>query len=146
MAPKAQALCHDEVEYQVDHVYLFRPCSSQRVYSRDEPEFGQTPIREMKARIIGEWLQRLKLSATTKSNIRWIMSTCFDLAALNEFIPEMGKNPMSLIKLKGVTKRAKKIPEISVADFKKLLVALPEPLHTMVRSEEHTSELQSLRH
>jgi integrase len=97
-----------------------------------EPEFGQTPIREMKARIIGEWLQRLKLSATTKSNIRWIMSTCFDLAALNEFIPEMGKNPMSLIKLKGVTKRAKKIPEISVADFKKLLVALPEPLHTMV--------------
>jgi integrase len=97
-----------------------------------EDRFSQTSIREMRPRIIYQWIQGLTLSQTTKASIRSIMSVCFRLAALHEFIPPMEANPMSLIKLKGVTKRAKKIPEISVADFKRLLAALPEPLHAMV--------------
>ena len=97
-----------------------------------EDRFSQTSIREMRPLIINEWIQGLKLSQTTKASIRSIMSVCFRLAALHEFIPPMEANPMSLIKLKGVTKRQKRIPQITVADFKKLLAALPEPLHTMV--------------
>jgi integrase len=60
------------------------------------------------------------------------MSVCFTLAALHEFIPPMAKNPMSLIKLKGVSKRKKKIPEIPAEGFQKLINALPEPLNVMV--------------
>jgi len=97
-----------------------------------EPRFNATSLREMRPLIINGWIQGLKLSTTTKASIRSIMSVCFRLAALHEFIPPMEANPMSLIKLKGVTKRQKRIPEISVADFKKLLAKLPEPLHTMV--------------
>lgn len=99
-----------------------------------EDRFSQTPIQEMREQplIIDEWIQGLKLSQTTKASIRSIMSRCFWLAGLHGFIPSTDANPMILIKLKGVTKRQKRIPEISVSDFKKLLATLPEPLHTMV--------------
>ena len=97
-----------------------------------EDRFSQTPIREMRPLDINGWIQELKLSATTKASIRSIMSVCFRLAALLEFIPPLATNPMSLIKLKGVTKRQKKIAAISIQDFKRLLSKLPEPLNIMV--------------
>ena len=70
-----------------------------------EDRFGHTPVRDIKPLVINEWIQVLELSQTTKASIRSIMSVCFRLAALHEFIPPMAANPMSLIKLKGVTKR-----------------------------------------
>jgi integrase len=99
-----------------------------------EHRFSQTPIREMRLYIIDEWIQGLKLSQTTKASIRSIMSVCFKLAARYEFVPMFQKeqNPMRNIDLKGVTKRQKRIPELSIADFKKLLAKLPEPLNIMV--------------
>ena len=97
-----------------------------------DAQHSKTPIRQMKPLDIDIWIKSLKLSATTKANIRSIMSVCFRLAALHEFIPPMQQNPMSLIKIKGVTKRQKQIPEISINDFKKLLTKLPEPLNIMV--------------
>jgi integrase len=97
-----------------------------------EDRFGHTPIREVKPLAINTWIQNLKLSATTKAIIRSVMSVCFRLAALHELIPPMQQNPMSLIRLKGVTKRQKRIPQITVENFKKLLAKLPEPLNTMV--------------
>jgi hypothetical protein len=49
------------------------------------------------------------------------MSVCFRLAALHEFVPSMAQNPISLIKLRGATKRIKKISELSIPGCKKLL-------------------------
>jgi len=97
-----------------------------------EAHFGHTSIREMKPLVIDKWIQGLSLSATTKASIRSIMSVCFRLAALHEYIPAFDANPMSLIKIKGVTKRQKKKVEITVADFQKLLGKLPEPLNIIV--------------
>jgi integrase len=97
-----------------------------------EPQFAKTPVREMHALEINTWLQALKLSASSKRNIRTVLSVCFRLAALHRFIPEMAANPMLLVKIKGVSKRQKKIVPLSVDDFKRLLAALPEPLNIMV--------------
>jgi hypothetical protein len=78
-----------------------------------EAHFGHTPIRNVKPLEIDRWLTSLKLAATTKAAIRSIMSVCFNLAALHEYIPPMQRNPMSLIKLKSVSKRQKKVPELT---------------------------------
>jgi hypothetical protein len=86
----------------------------------------------MRPLIISEWIQGLGLSPSSKRIIRTVMSVCFRLAALHEYIPAMEANPMTLIKLKRGTKRLKKITLVSVADFKRLLAKLPEPLNIMV--------------
>lgn len=96
-----------------------------------EPKFGSTPIREMSPLVIDEWIQGLKLAATSKASIRSVMSVCYRLAALHQFVPE-NTNPMSLIRLKGVSKRQKPIQKLTVAGFRELLRALPEPIDTMV--------------
>jgi integrase len=97
-----------------------------------EAHFGHTPIRDVKPLEIDRWIKSLKLAATTKASIRSIMSVCFNLAALHEYVPPMQRNPMSLIKLKGVSKRQKKISEVTVAQFKTIYARLPEPLNVMV--------------
>ncbi|MGA2673717.1 MAG: site-specific integrase [Terracidiphilus sp.] len=122
--------------YRTEHLptlaHSTRQVNSYLLTKYIEDRFGHTPVRDIKPLVINEWIQALELSQTTKASIRSIMSVCFRLAALHEFIPPMAANPMSLIKLKGVTKRQKKIPEISVADFRKLYTKLPEPLNIMV--------------
>ena len=122
--------------YRTEHLPTLEH-SSQRSSTyllRDyiEDRFSRVPLREMRPLVINEWIQGLKLSQSSKRNIRTVMSVCFRLAALHEFIPPMGQNPMTLIKLKGVSKRQKKITPLSVADFKRLLAHLPEPLNVMV--------------
>jgi integrase len=78
-----------------------------------------------------EWLQKLSLAASTKANIRSVMSQCFELAALHEYIPSMERNPMSLVKVKGSSKRQKKVTPLTIEQFRKLLESLPEPLNIM---------------
>ncbi len=97
-----------------------------------EDRFGRTPLREMRPLAIHQWLQGLKLSQTTKASIRSVMSVCFRLAALHEFLPPMEQNPMSVIKLKGVTKRQKRRPEVTIEDFRRLIAQISEPLQIMV--------------
>lgn len=97
-----------------------------------EAHFGHTPLRDVKPLDIDRWLKSLKLAATTKASIRSIMSVCFNLAALHEYMPAMQRNPMSLIKLKGVSKRQKKVVEVTIDQFKAVLAKLPEPLNVMV--------------
>jgi integrase len=97
-----------------------------------EPQFADTPLRDMKPLAIDGWLQGLDVAATTKAAIRSVMSICFKLAALHEFVPASFGNPMGLIRLKGVTKRQKKITELTPEGFKRLIRALPEPINLMV--------------
>src|SRR6185437_16892645 len=89
-----------------------------------EAHFGHMPIRDVKPLAIDRWIKGLKLAATTKASIRSVMSVCFNIAALHEFVPPMERNPLSLIKLKGVSKRQKKIPEITFAQFKIIFAKL----------------------
>ena len=77
------------------------------------------------------WFEELELAPTTKASIRSVMSVCFDLAALHEYIPQMDKNPMSLVRIKGVSKRKKKVVPLTMKQFRDLVEALPEPFNIM---------------
>ena len=95
------------------------------------PRFADSPIREVTALAVTRWLNELKLAPTTKASIRSVLSQCFELAALHEFIPAIERNPMSLVKLKGTTKRKKRIVQVTIKEFQKLVRALPEPHNIM---------------
>lgn len=95
------------------------------------PRFADSPIREVTPLAVTRWFSELKLAPTTKASIRSVLSQCFELAALHEFIPAIERNPMSLVKLKGTTKRKKKIVQVTIKDFQKLIQALPEPHNIM---------------
>ncbi|HEV2487543.1 MAG TPA: tyrosine-type recombinase/integrase [Terracidiphilus sp.] len=90
------------------------------------------PVREVRPPVIDRWFKKLDLAPSTKASIRSVLSVCFTLAALHEFIPATEKNPMTLIKLKGVSKRSKKISEVTVEQFQAIYRALPEPLNVML--------------
>ena len=96
-----------------------------------KPKFEHVLIRDVTPLVVTRWLSELTLAPTTKAAIRSVMSQCFEKAALHEYIPAIERNPMSLVKLKGTTKRQKKITPLTMVQFKRLLAALPEPINIM---------------
>ena len=89
------------------------------------------PLRKVTPLAVAGWFKELTLAPTTKSAIRSVMSQCFELAALHEYIPAIERNPMSLVRIKGTTRRQRKITQLSIEGFKKLIQALPEPINIM---------------
>jgi integrase len=122
--------------YRKDHLPNLEPSTQQTnsylLKNYIEPKFGKVPIRDVEPLEVIEWFKELQLAPSTKAAIRSVISVCFDLAALHKYIPTMGKNPMTLVKIRGVSKRRKRIAELTVKDFHKLLKTLPEPLNIMV--------------
>jgi len=96
-----------------------------------EPEFREVPIREMTPLYVTQWVNGLALAPTTKGSIRSVMSQCFELAALHGYLPAFERNPMSLVKIKGTSKRQKKITRLHIGQVRNLLEKLPEPINIM---------------
>jgi integrase len=121
--------------YRKDHLPgLHRSTQQTNSYflnSYIEPRFADEPLRNVTPMAVSQWLNSLHLEPTTKSGIRSVMKICFDLAALHEFVPATERNPMTLIRLRGTTKRLKKITKLTPKQFRDLLIALPEPLNVM---------------
>jgi len=124
------------VIYRSDHLPNLEHSTQQtNSYFLDnyiEPKFSTVKIANVSALSVKRWLDGLKLAPSTRAGIRSVISVCFDLAALHKFVPETDHNPMTLVKIKGVSKRKKRKRQITVEEFHRLIKALPEPLNTMV--------------
>lgn len=112
-----------------------------------EPKWSDQPLMDVTPLLVLRWIDGLKgskrvgegsdapfkpLAATTKAGVRSVMSQCFELAALHGYIPATDRNPMSLVRIKGVTKRERERIIISQHQFQLLLNSLPTPLNIMV--------------
>jgi integrase len=98
-----------------------------------EPRWADELLQNVTPLRVVEWLEELgELAASTKAGIRSVMSQCFELAALHGYLSASDRNPMSRVKVKGVTKREKPIVILTQADFQRLVSALPSPLNVMV--------------
>jgi integrase len=71
------------------------------------PKWAEYAIEEIKPFAVESWLKDLKLSPKTRGNIKTIMSAVMGCAIRWEMLP-MGVNPMSLVRIKGVSKRKRK--------------------------------------
>ena len=112
-----------------------------------EPKWADEPLLTLTPLKVVAWIASIKglkrvgnglendfkpLAPTTKAGIRSVMSQCFELAALHAYIPATERNPMSLVKIKGVGRREREIIVLTQDQFRELVSALPAPINVLV--------------
>jgi integrase len=76
------------------------------------------------------WLKSLSLAPKSRGHIRGILSSLWNFAMWNQAIP-MQVNPISLVTVKGVSKRKRQPRSLTVEQFRILLSHLREPFGTI---------------
>ena len=126
--------------YRSEHLPTLRHSTQQTngylLKNYIEPRWSDVDLQDVKPGKVKHWLDSEdgagKLAQTTKSALRSVMSKCFKLAALHDYIPATDNTPMSIVEVKGTSKRQKKIIILTPDQFKSLVEALPVPLNLMV--------------
>jgi integrase len=94
------------------------------------PRWGDTPIAEVQARDVELWLQSLELSPKSRTHVRSLMHSLVEFAMWAGVLTP-GRNPISLVRNKGATKRVRRARSLTVEQFQSLLKELHEPFSTM---------------
>ena len=102
-----------------------------RINKHISPKWGTSLLREVKPYPVQEWLRKLPVAPKTRGHIRGLMYRLFEKAMLWELIP-LERNPMSLVELKGVSKRIKPPRILTEEEFGALLNELVHPYRCMV--------------
>jgi integrase len=94
------------------------------------PKWGDTQIEAVEPRPVELWLRGLPLSPKSKTHVRSLMHGLVEFAMFAGII-EIGRNPISLVKNRGASKRIRKPRSLTVEQFRALLNQLREPFATM---------------
>jgi integrase len=123
--PPGEATITDGLSWSTAHGY--------RCYLKKhvQPRWESTPLSEIKALEISQWLKSLTLAAKTRAHVGALMHLLFERAMLWELM-DVQRNPMELVKLKGSSKRLKKPRILTPEEFQQLVSALRDPYRTMV--------------
>lgn len=112
------------------------------------PRWANTPIDAIRPADVLAWIKEMRLSGVTKGGIKAVMHMLFERAMLWDLL-EIQRNPIELVKLKGVSARKKKKFILTVEQFQQLRLVLPEPYKTMatvaICTGLRVSELTALR-
>jgi integrase len=96
-----------------------------------KPRWGTVPALAVKPMAVDEWLKSLPLSASSKGRARRLLKQLIDKAMYWELIPIV-TNPVKLAKVRGVTKRTKKIILLTPEQVATLIDALEEPYSIVI--------------
>jgi integrase len=94
------------------------------------PKWGNTAVQDIQPRPVELWLKSLNLSGKSKTHIRSLMHSLLEFAMFSGMLP-IARNPISLVRNVGATKRERKAPVLTVEQFQALLKELHEPFATM---------------
>lgn len=112
------------------------------------PRWGKQLITELQPRPVQLWLESLPLAPRTRGHLRELLHRLVDYAMWCGSIP-VGTNPMSLVTVRGSSKRRKQPRSLTVKEFHTLLKHLREPFKTMALVQVclglRVSELLALR-
>ncbi len=100
------------------------------------PRWANLPLNKLVAKgapfTVEMWLKSLNLAPKTKGNIRNVMAVVFN-CAMRWGIIEQGINPLSLVRVKGISRRQAEPRILTAKEIQSLIAALPsEPYHAMV--------------
>ncbi len=112
-----------------------RLCYLKHLNNHILPAWGDKPLAEIKAYPVELWLKSVALCPAAKGTLRTLLRILIDCAMLWEYV-EVGRNPMELVSIPGVTKR-QKVPRIlTMEEFAKLLTEIDkEPFRTAVLTD-----------
>jgi integrase len=94
-------------------------------------KWGDHPLDGVKPMAVEHWLKQLDLAPKTKGHSRSLMHLLFECAMRWDLI-QVERNPMSLVRVKGCTKRLKRPRILTIEEVVALLSRLREPFRTMV--------------
>jgi integrase len=94
------------------------------------PRWGSTALSEVQARPVEMWLGALTLAPKSKAHIRGVLSVLWDYAMWRGDIP-VQRNPMTLVTVRGATKRKRQPRSLSVDEFRAFAKNLAEPFRTI---------------
>jgi integrase len=94
------------------------------------PRWGEHTITDLQARPVEMWLDSLPLAPKSKVHIRGILSSLWKFAMWKQDIP-MQVNPISLVAVKGASKRIRKPRSLTVEQFRLVVAQLREPYNTL---------------
>ena len=90
------------------------------------PRWGEVPITDVQPRDVELWLSSLTLTPKSRADIRAILSKLWDFAMWSLDVP-VQRNPMSLVKVRGSSKRTKQPRSLTDEEFQRFVVQLREP-------------------
>jgi len=95
------------------------------------PKWGDFYLQDVRPSLVQDWLRNLVMSPKYKGHVRSLMYRLFDKAMIWELI-DVERNPMELVKVRGISKRKRRPRILQVKDAWRLLDALAQPYRTMV--------------
>lgn len=113
----------------VDSSTAYGYLSMLKVHIR--PKWGSSPISEVKPALVQQWLRNMDVAPKTKGHIKALLHQLFEKAMLWELAP-INRNPMQLVRLRGISKRTRKPVVLTADQCMTLISKLPDPYRTMI--------------
>ena len=94
------------------------------------PKWADTRIQDVQPRPVELWLRELPLSPKSKTHVRSLMHGLVEFAMWSGLL-DISRNPVSLVRNIGATRKVRKARSLTVEQFHALLRELQEPFGTM---------------
>ena len=94
------------------------------------PRWSALPITDVQPRDAELWLQSLQITPKSRAEVRAILSRLWDFAMWAGDVPTQ-RNPMSLVRVHGASKRTKQPVSLTDEEFQRFVVQLREPFRTV---------------
>jgi len=97
----------------------------------EEPhQWSEYPIDQIKPLAVEQWLKGLDLAPKGKGHLKNQMTILFNCAMRWELLPYQA-NPMGLVRVKDSSKRVRVPVVLTIEQFQRVLLYIPEPYRTM---------------
>ncbi len=96
-----------------------------------EPKWGEKVLTEIQPGDVQDWIETVKLSQVSKGHVMVLLRRLFKLAMLWQMYP-VGFNPLSLVEVKGATKRGEEPTILTPTEVTRLIEELGPPHNLMV--------------
>ena len=94
------------------------------------PKWGDTRIQDVQPRPVELWLRELPMSPKSKTHLRSLMHGLVEFAMWAGML-DISRNPVSLVRNIGATRKIRKARSLTAEQFHALLKELQEPFATM---------------
>ena len=101
-----------------------------------EPRWGEARLGDVRPMAVDAWLKTLTLSAASKGRLKRLLKALLKKSMYWEYLPQQ-PNPMALVKVKGASKREKKIVLLTPEQVMDLIDALDEPYSIVILISAH---------
>jgi integrase len=117
-----------EKEYLPELSKATRQTDTSMFNSTIRPKWKDTPINVIQPEEVQAWIKTLALAPLTRKRVKRLMKSLFDQAMFWKLLP-IDVNPMTLVKVRGGTRRQKKIVILSFQQVNLLIQNLRFPFN-----------------